>query len=588
MRIQDERKTYNMDPTLNEKLKQINMQDEPKQRGINAIINRKTQEKEIKDFYKYDQALKYREQTRIEEQNTTGHPDGSIPKDTFFEAETEILGPAEGNPKVMDVTLVYKMFTELKQEFTKTNIIDGTERIEAIENRQELQAQKLVQISENLLQSQTKEDLLTGFMANLSSKINELDRRVENLELNYMKRSVVLTGLNMEPSKANFIKEVKHLFQKEMQVTITKLEDVFFLTRRSTSPAVITFQTLADKIEVMKNSKKLNELENYDGKPIYLNDYLPPALNEKKKREAEIYHDNAKEVNELDMVKKGGRLWIENQPYKKMIETPRVEDLITLSAQQVEQALCTPIVKGQQIDEMENSFIGFMAKATTYEEIKKLYVKMKLSFADARHIVCAYRIPGSRSFECEDYCDDGEHNMGNSLLKWMKSEDIKSTVLFVTRYTSQNKIGPQGYQLYQEAAKSAWKKINPNATQNLLATPLSDYQKQGHNLNIDDETSSTTSEPWQIQKRHRRRPDNLSLSQKRGLMRRRGVARAYPTDRWQNNNKSKKENQYNKDPTEQFSFEDPTNVLDENEWPQLTIKATPKNTKRHNRTINSV
>ena len=65
-------------------------------------------------------------------------------------------------------------------------------------------------------------------------------------------------------------------------------------------------------------------------------------------------------------------------------------------------------IKGEVAKCMEDVFIGYNANVTQHEQIQMIYCKLKLIHPAARHIICAFRIPGVMEHEDEDYCDDGE------------------------------------------------------------------------------------------------------------------------------------------------------------------------------------
>ena len=74
---------------------------------------------------------------------------------------------------------------------------------------------------------------------------------------------------------------------------------------------------------------------------------------------------------------------------------------------------------------------------------------------DARHIICACRIPGSDStlgFEYEDY---DEHGAGQVLLNYMEESDLDNRALFVVRKYDGQHIGPARFDCIVRAAKAA-------------------------------------------------------------------------------------------------------------------------------------
>ena len=73
----------------------------------------------------------------------------------------------------------------------------------------------------------------------------------------------------------------------------------------------------------------------------------------------------------------------------------------------------------------------------------------------ARHVVCAYSIPGRNFHINQSYCSDDEHKMGNVLLGLLEEANITNRALFVGRTYDGEHIGPDRFNAFKKAAKSA-------------------------------------------------------------------------------------------------------------------------------------
>ena len=100
-------------------------------------------------------------------------------------------------------------------------------------------------------------------------------------------------------------------------------------------------------------------------------------------------------------------------------------------------------------------FHGFSVIAGKIDNIRDAYMKLKHQFGHARHIVCAYRLPGKNFAAMSDFVDDGEHGMGQTLLKMLCDAQIFNRAVFVIRYYGGEHLGPSRYQAYLDAAQSA-------------------------------------------------------------------------------------------------------------------------------------
>ena len=73
----------------------------------------------------------------------------------------------------------------------------------------------------------------------------------------------------------------------------------------------------------------------------------------------------------------------------------------------------------------------------------------------ARHIICAYRLPGVEFHNLQDYYDDGEHGGGEFLLKMLSEADIYNRVIFVVHEYDGSHIGKLRFDAMEQAVKAA-------------------------------------------------------------------------------------------------------------------------------------
>ena len=101
-------------------------------------------------------------------------------------------------------------------------------------------------------------------------------------------------------------------------------------------------------------------------------------------------------------------------------------------------------------------FIGYAAPAGTEEEALEFIQTIKKKHRDATHNVPAYVIGENNAVQ--RFSDDGEPSgtAGVPMLEVLKKEDLRDTVLVVTRYFGGIKLGAGGLvRAYTKAAKAA-------------------------------------------------------------------------------------------------------------------------------------
>ena len=151
---------------------------------------------------------------------------------------------------------------------------------------------------------------------------------------------------------------------------------------------------------------------------------------------------------------KGG-LKIQNERYRPKVTPPDAAKILQTMTDGMDRIFGMKLARGQIIQEKGNRFIGFTTVCNKHETINEAYVKLKLDFPDAQHIVCAYSIPGTEPYYCDDYCNDGEHGHGAALLRIIQRAKIQCRAIFVVRYSGSEKLGTPRFALYHLAAQAA-------------------------------------------------------------------------------------------------------------------------------------
>ena len=88
-------------------------------------------------------------------------------------------------------------------------------------------------------------------------------------------------------------------------------------------------------------------------------------------------------------------------------------------------------------------------------QVNKAYEWVRFHNFDARHVICAFRIPGPMSPSLQDYEDNDEHNAGKALLDYMIEAGIENRAIFVTRHYEGVHIGIKRFECIIDAAKWA-------------------------------------------------------------------------------------------------------------------------------------
>ena len=392
--------------------------------------------------------------------------------DSSSEAEMDVAAPAnisskydgddenEGDSKTITLSLVYEMFKELKKDVT--DIKNSKEDI-----KKECTAQFTETVSEivqteckdtfdkvtaDLKHCQLKNEILTDVCNKMSEDITDLTQKIENLELNTAKRMVIVSGWKpAEPdtAKEDLINELE-VFIKQHLDTEVVIDDCFNLGKST----VLEFQCIADRRAVLRNKKKL---KNVGGGNIYINEYTPIATAEKRRRERyiikEIGEISRTEGTEIKVEYTSAGLTVQGEPYRKRVSPPTPKELLQLSLEDLDHVLNLKPKKSKVFTSQGSKFTAYSAEVTSHQQIRELYMKLKLTKTTAKHIVCAYIIPGPLH-TCRDFHDDGEPGSGRVLLQLMQERQLENRVIFVVRRYGGVKLGSTRFEGYRQAAIS--------------------------------------------------------------------------------------------------------------------------------------
>ena len=359
--------------------------------------------------------------------------------------ESEIFNmsnPEQEKVEVIDLCTVVEMFKQIKDNIS----------LEKTAGEPKESGTEVSKLKAELEQFKSSNKVLSGVVTRQDDVIRELQNKVEMLELHSMRKSIVLSGLYCNNKKAQRLNEIYNFMKEEVGIEIG-IEDVFSIGMAKPPSLVITLESMADKRLIFQNMNVIKELENKDGKGYYVSDYLPAEINEMKRRDKEVFRNNSEldELQQKNMTMRAGKLFIDGAPYKKKIQPPNSKAILSMEKKDLREVLNTPTSKGSVINKNGNRFVGYACDAENHKEVANAYLKIKLLHPSARHIMCAYNLPGIETYIYRDYCDDQEVGAGRKMLQILEENDITHKAVFVVRYIGQGKMGPKRFQVITDA-----------------------------------------------------------------------------------------------------------------------------------------
>ena len=356
----------------------------------------------------------------------------------------------QGGPQVMDLRLVIEMFKDIKNDLRTNN-----DKIDGIAATQTLMSSEVTTLKSEVSFYKKKSEVMSGTIQNMAHSVNTLEKRVSKLETNLKHPSVMISGLKTSHKKQEAKVQVEAFLQDNLGLDMEVI-DTFNLSSVETSPVVVCVKNQEEKRLILQNKSKLKDTVNAEGKGFFINDHQTPEINETKVHQRQIFQANKRNVaSRVDMSFVKGSLKIQNETYKSKVRVPQPSEFLQLTPQEYDQIMEIKLQQGVKVSEQGNMLVGFTRPVNSFQEINQAYMKMKLKYPQAKHIVCAFKIPGEEQYYCSDYCDDGDHAVGRKILELMNKNEVNCRVIFVARYTDGTKMGPRHYAAYLEAAKNA-------------------------------------------------------------------------------------------------------------------------------------
>ena len=132
-----------------------------------------------------------------------------------------------------------------------------------------------------------------------------------------------------------------------------------------------------------------------------------------------------------------------------------MQKLLRLKPDEIEALNQQSIIKGEEFECETSKFTGYVCDVHNFEEVNKAYENGRFHNIDARHIICACRIPGTKVTESIDYHDNDEQGAAQKLMSFIDEANLRSRAIFVARKYDGTHIGPQRFEYIIKAAKSA-------------------------------------------------------------------------------------------------------------------------------------
>ena len=374
----------------------------------------------------------------------------------------------------MDVRTVMSMFTSLREDFKKElaevkadilkiNSSDAGPRKEELEQTlQKMDDKREEKELKRWKVQKMKNDVSIGAVQRLNGIVAELQAKIEKLEIQNAKRTMIVSGFYASNKKKTCQMQLENFFKEHMDLDI-EIEELYYTGNFSPPNIVITLQSQAVKRSIFRNIGKIKTFVNRDDRKIIFKDFLLSAEYEKRKRQDDITADNEARDSELkqDVIFTGKNLKIGEFTLPKYVQVPDPTKVLDLPDEDLNAIMNIDIHYGPQLLKNNNTIMAATVEIENFEAINKAYLAVKLRFAGARHIVAAWNFPTELKYDGQDFCDNQDHGIGRAILNMMIHNDITHRVIFGIRYSSE-KLQADRVPMYLKAVQELMTRFPEN------------------------------------------------------------------------------------------------------------------------------
>ena len=339
---------------------------------------------------------------------------------------------------------------QLKREQSKK-----MEEVDSVRINQVNQSAEIQTLKNDNKQCKKQLDKLTDLVEFQSQMILELQEKVEMFEKDKVRPNLIVKGIKED--EENCVAKAKSFFKNQMNlVHDIHIRSAHRVGRGKNRPMKIVLVNASDKGHIYSNVCNLQGKKSANGKPFKIDDQLPARLHEcKQKNQHFIWKNKRSTAEKIALSVRKGELLVDGQPHAAKLAIPDDQKLIKLKPDEVEELNKINVTKGGTEEYQGSTFTGYACAVQSFKEVNAAYEWVHFHNMNARHIVCACKIPGTNVLECSDFADHDEHGAGQRLLSFMDEADLDNTVVFVVRYYKGVHIGPKRFDIMERVAKSA-------------------------------------------------------------------------------------------------------------------------------------
>lgn len=330
--------------------------------------------------------------------------------------------------------------------------------IHKIEDKSKKNSDDIATLKQELNEYKFQLKLVSNVVIRQDQQIATLNKKVAEAQQREMYPNLVISGID-ESANENPIQKYNDFVRDQLEIQeLIPVHRAYRVGNGASRPLIVELRDPAShKGKIYKHVNKLKGKTNKNGNRFFVADHLPEPMNEGRCRVNDIFAENKKKPKgqKQNMTITKGRLLINEKPYQKAILPPTPSDIFHADDKLMDLADEIDMVKGEEDKKGKCTFVAYAAAVRDHKDISAAYTKVRMKFAYASHIVCAYRLPGAEMHNLEDYADDGKFGAGRTILSVLKERQLKNIVVFMLRFFGGQHLGPVRYDAFRKVTTSA-------------------------------------------------------------------------------------------------------------------------------------
>ena len=248
-----------------------------------------------------------------------------------------------------------------------------------------------------LCQVQLRE--VSGTCIKQDLELKECKSKLEVVTKRLDKNVLRITGLE-EKKEEDCIHSVTSFFKNTVGIEKEiKLVDAHRIGFGKDRAVLAYLEDVTDMSLLLGNAKNLKDKVNKYNKPYFLSKQITAGAKSKRQRQRQLISLNSEIDSQYQksMQCSNGELLVDGEVYTKELRAPSCRVIILASKQQRLERLNKKMTKRVPKMFKGQEFLAYTAEVKEVQDANVTYAKVRSIHTDARHVICASRMPGGRS-----------------------------------------------------------------------------------------------------------------------------------------------------------------------------------------------